>query len=76
MNASEARIKATLVNQAREDAQYDDVKTFIDEKVSNGKYELIYDRLYPEVTKRLENEGFEIRETHNQHDGYTTYITW
>ena len=76
MNANDARIRASLVNQSREDKQYNDVKKLIAIKAEDGKYELIYDRLYAEVASRLINEGFNIRETHNQHDGYTTFINW
>jgi len=77
MYAKTARKIAEKVNELKNANQYAEITKIIKTNVDKGHFECnYYDKIFPEVKKILEDEGYTLIETFNQHDGYITKISW
>lgn len=78
MNAKEARQKAVMFLNTRDEIQFTLIKQQIKDKAVKGEFELLfYNRLHDSVKKLLEKEDYSVVRDSYDRDGSTTYkISW
>jgi hypothetical protein len=72
MNAKEARertkITSFLKNEEEVKDQYSEIKRRISNRVESGEWDVWYEyQIFPEVKRKLKEEGFKIENTQNEY---------
>lgn len=77
MTAKEAREIASEYNSSAENAQYIDIKKFIESSAGEGLYSIdYYKTVLPGVIMRLEIQKYSIKTYTGDRDGSYTIISW
>lgn len=78
MDATEARRRASGIESERVREQYNDIKRLITKTVDDGNfYTHIYGSQLLQGTKiKLEEEGYDVKESSDQRDGNMITIKW
>ena len=78
MDSTEARRRSSGIESERVREQYNDIKRLIDKAVDDGKfYTNGYGSALLQGTKiKLEEEGYDVKESFEQRDGHLITVKW
>ena len=78
MKAEEARRRASGIESEKVREQYNDIKRLISKAVDDGKFHTngYGSALLPGTKIKLEEEGYDVKESFDQKDGHLITIKW